>query len=65
MSEKKNIEELRLVEELHAQARRNFPRRHVIVCIQWLVASGFDRIQEITIMFLPLLTCWTSIGCIV
>jgi len=43
MSEKKSIEKCRLVEELHAQARRNFPRRHVIVCIQWLVASGFDR----------------------
>ncbi|KAL6420582.1 hypothetical protein ACFW04_014630 [Cataglyphis niger] len=27
----KNIEKLRLVEELHAPARRNFPRRRVIV----------------------------------
>jgi transposase InsO family protein len=31
MSKKKSSEKQRLVEELHAPARRNFPRRHVIV----------------------------------
>jgi len=31
MSEKKSFEKRRLVNKLHASARRNFPRRHVIV----------------------------------
>jgi len=32
MSEKKSSDKRRLVKELHAPARRNFPRRRVIVC---------------------------------
>jgi len=31
MSEKKSLEKWRLVEELHAAARKNFPRRRIIV----------------------------------
>jgi len=31
MFEKKNLKKWRLVEELHAPARKNFPRRRVII----------------------------------
>ncbi|XP_070153678.1 uncharacterized protein [Polyergus mexicanus] len=40
---RKNIEKLRLVEELHASARRNFPRRRVIV-------RGYDDLWQADIV---------------
>ncbi|XP_071579079.1 uncharacterized protein, partial [Temnothorax nylanderi] len=40
---RKNIEKQRLVEELHAPARRNFPRRHVIV-------RGYDDLWQADIV---------------
>ncbi|XP_077260501.1 uncharacterized protein LOC143896473 [Temnothorax americanus] len=39
----KNIEKRRLVDELHASARRNFPRRHVIV-------RGYDDLWQADIV---------------
>ncbi|XP_071629504.1 uncharacterized protein [Temnothorax longispinosus] len=39
----KNIEKRRLVDELHAPARRNFPRRHVIV-------RGYDDLWQADIV---------------
>jgi transposase InsO family protein len=40
---RKNVEKQRLVEELHAPARRNFPRRHVIV-------RGYDDLWQADIV---------------
>lgn len=40
---RKNIEKLRLVEELHAPARRNFPRRRVVV-------RGYDDLWQADIV---------------
>ncbi|XP_029659116.1 uncharacterized protein LOC115233045 [Formica exsecta] len=40
---RKNIEKLRLVEELHAQARRNFPRKSVVV-------RGYDDLWQADIV---------------
>ncbi|XP_011688444.1 PREDICTED: uncharacterized protein LOC105450348 [Wasmannia auropunctata] len=39
MSKKKSLEKQKLIEELHAPARRNFPRRRVIVC-------GYDDLWQ-------------------
>ncbi|XP_011707067.1 PREDICTED: uncharacterized protein LOC105462244, partial [Wasmannia auropunctata] len=39
MSKKKSLEKQQLIEELHAPARRNFPRRRVIIC-------GYDDLWQ-------------------
>jgi len=64
MSEKKSSDKRRLVKELHAPARRNFPR--VIVCgCDYLWQTDLvdiltrDSIEVIT-TFSPLSMCWAS-----
>jgi len=59
MYEKKNSEKLRLVEELHAPTRRNFPRRRIIVCgyndlWQADLVDSYMRYDRIITTFTPL-----------
>ena len=49
MSKKKSLEKWRLVKELHAPARKNFPRRRVIV-------SGYDDIWQADVVEMRLYT---------
>jgi len=70
MSEKKNLEKWRLLEELHVPTKKNFPRRHVIVYGYvnwwWPVAGWCSRdaplhtIQQVTTVFSSLSMCWVS-----
>jgi len=67
MSEKKSSEKHRLVNELHAPARRNFPRRRIIVwgyddlCKQiWSRCVLTRDSTKVIITFSPLSICWAS-----
>jgi len=66
--EKISSERRRLIEELHALARKNFPRRRVIVQGYddlWLISLKCARTQasiKTTITYSPSSMCWASVG---
>jgi len=46
MSKKKSLKKWRQIEELHAPARKNFPRKHVIV-------YGYDDLWQAVVEICP------------